>query len=741
MMLGVSCLFMLVFSACSVYNPFADFIGQRYTNVISYFNTYYNAQRAFSDAETDVMSARRAALVKKPQAIPSYPVSSTARQKFNTAIEKGSKLLSYYPTCKWVDNTLLMIGMSYYYLEDDLKAERKFQELLAKFPESSVIPETELWYGRSLLRQKKIEDGLDRLNGLVDRSNKVGREIAGEAAFAIGAYYYGIPDYVSAAKFFDQAAALETDDDAKAQADLFAGLCADQMGDYAKAEALFRNSRSDASEYNQMFEGELQATRMLIKQKRYDEAVRNMTSYLRDVKNSDFYSRIHLMIGQVAMEQGRYEYAVAKFTYVDTTFARTDEAAHAYFALARYYELECDDYARARINYEKAKGEFPGSDVVDEAARKSEIYSRYLQITRNAVRYDSLAADIITPKKDTVRADTLSGKNHGDPFSKNLSADSLSKKPPKIVTAAMLDSLRADSVNAASMWRAKLDSLQKMRIRTDQELAGLFYLELQRPDSAVYWYNRVIAEDKTGEFTARSLFVLADLNRGSGKIDSAKVDSLYNRILSDYPASPYAQEVRKMRNLPLRQPERDLAKELYQIAERCIDAGRTDSAHTYLARVLQQYPSSPFGAKALYTAGWLYENDSLRRDSASAIYRRLLVQYPLSLYGQKVQPKIAAEDQARLEEQARRKAAADSIAAARAMVDSIAASKQRRDSIPMTRAQLDTSKTAPQIVKPAVLLNTPLQADSIKAGTASPADTVRKNPFIRSPRQDGGTKK
>jgi len=48
------------------------------------------------------------------------------------------------------------------------------------------------------------------------------------------------------------------------------------------------------------------------------------------------------------------------------------------------------------------------------------------------------------------------------------------------------------------------------------------------------------------------------------------------------------------------------------------------------------------------------------------------------------------------------------------MVDSIAASKQRRDSIPMTRAQLDTSKTAPQIVKPAVLLNTPLQADSIK---------------------------
>ena len=751
MMLAVSCFFMLFFSACSVYDPFADFVGQRYTNVISYFNTYYNAQRAFSDAETDVMTARRAALVKKPQAIPSYPVSSTARQKFNTAIEKGSKLLSYYPTCKWVDNTLLMIGMSYYYLEDDLKAERKFQELLAKFPESSVIPEAELWYGRSLLRQKKIEDGLKRLNGLVERSSQVGREIAGEAAFAIGAYYYGIPEYVSAAKFFDQAAALEIDDDAKAQADLFAGLCADQIGDYVKAEALFRNSHSDASEYNQMFEGELQATRMLVKQKRYDTAVRNLTSYLRDVKNSDFYSRIHLMIGQVAMEQGRYDDGLAKFTFVDTTFARTDESAHAYFAQARYYELMCDDYARARINYEKAKLEFAGSDVVEEAARKSEIYSRYFQITRTAARYDSLVTDMLTPRKDTVRADSLSrntrkdtlSKNaQADSLSKNAYADSLSKKPTTVMTAAMRDSLRADSVKMAGMWQAKLDSLQKMRVRTNQELAGLFYLELQRPDSAVYWYNRVIGGDKTGEFTPRSLFVLADLRRASGNADSSSVDSLYNRILADYPASPYAQEVRKMRNLPLRQPERDLAKEIYQSAERCIDAGRTDSAQIYLARVVKQYPSSPFGAKALYTAGWLYENDPLRRDSASAIYRRLLMQYPLSLYGQKVQPKIAAEDQARLEEeQARQKVTADSLAAVKAIADSIAATRPKSDTVSSTRMQLDSSKTAPQTVKPADPFSRPLSADSSKANIATPADTVRKNPFIRSPRQDPGIKK
>ncbi|MCX6137119.1 MAG: tetratricopeptide repeat protein, partial [Ignavibacteriales bacterium] len=552
MLLAACCLVLLSLSACSIYNPVADFVGQRYTNVISYFNTYYNAQRAFNEAEADVMMTRRAASTKNPQSIQSVPVSSVARQKFNTAIEKGSKLLSYYPTCKWVDNTLLMIGKSYFYLEDDLKAERKFLELLAQFPESSLIPEVELLYGRSLLRQKKISDGLQRLNGLLDRSEQVGNETAGEAASAIGLYHYGIPDYVNAAKYFDRASALMTDGDAKAQSELFAGLCADQLGDYVKAEKLFRQCRSDASDYNQMFEGELQATRMLTKQKRYDEAIRNFSAYLHDAKNADFYGRIHLMIGQIAMEEQRYDDAVAKFTFIDTTFARTDESAHSYYSLARYFETVRSDYAKARLNYDKARAEFSSSEVVDESTRKADMMGRYFQIVGNTARYDSLIVDMLMPKVDSVHSDSLGrsaplrslrtdslGRNvpaaspakqgkriaisvtpdslRADSPAKSVSATSLSKKgkrgpilsmldslrtdslaqtapsdsvmlEARVLTPAMLDSLRADSLKTAARWHLKLDSLQRMRVRSHQELAGLFYLELVRPDSALYWY-------------------------------------------------------------------------------------------------------------------------------------------------------------------------------------------------------------------------------------------------------------
>ena len=48
-----------ILSGCFIYNPTAEFVKQRYTNSISYFNTFYNAQRAFTEAEDEVIAAHK----------------------------------------------------------------------------------------------------------------------------------------------------------------------------------------------------------------------------------------------------------------------------------------------------------------------------------------------------------------------------------------------------------------------------------------------------------------------------------------------------------------------------------------------------------------------------------------------------------------------------------------------------------------------------------------------------------
>ena len=52
--------FLLVAEGCQVYNAGANFVTERYGNTVSYFNTYYNAERAFGDAEKEVLAGKRA---------------------------------------------------------------------------------------------------------------------------------------------------------------------------------------------------------------------------------------------------------------------------------------------------------------------------------------------------------------------------------------------------------------------------------------------------------------------------------------------------------------------------------------------------------------------------------------------------------------------------------------------------------------------------------------------------------
>jgi len=52
------------------------------------------------------------------------------------------------------------------------------------------------------------------------------------------------------------------------------------------------------------------------------------------------------------------------------------------------------------------------------------------------------------------------------------------------------------------------------------------------------------------------------------------------------------------------------------------------------------YPGSPFASKALYTCGWILENELFLLDSAATYYDSLVVNYPASEYVRIIAPKL-----------------------------------------------------------------------------------------------------
>jgi tetratricopeptide (TPR) repeat protein len=69
--------------------------------------------------------------------------------------------------------------------------------------------------------------------------------------------------------------------------------------------------------------------------------------------------------------------------------------------------------------------------------------------------------------------------------------------------------------------------------------------------------------------------------------------------------------------------------------------GDSTGAAEDFKKLARQYPGSPLASRALYAAGWIYENRLFDRDSAIATYTRLMALYPASQYAVRVASKIA----------------------------------------------------------------------------------------------------
>lgn len=648
--LPVLLLSVFLFHGCFVYDPAASFVAQRYTNTVSYFNTFYNAERLFSEAESEYLRAEREYREQADQSRP-FSVPAAARTKFTTSIEKNSKLLSFYPRSKWVPDALLMIGKAYYYIGDDVRAERKFLELAAQYPGSDEALEGTFWRGRSLLRMKKTDAAVELLLQLESKALPVDDDIAGRAAYELARSYFSSADYERALRYFRRALETTDDDDIAPEAQYQIGRCLELRGEFSDARYAYDDVQRYGPGYTLQFNAELSSALVVARMGQYDAALDRLNDMLDDMKNREFFGRLHLEVANILMQKGERAEAVQKYVYVDTAFARSDAAARSYFALARYFETTEVNYDSARNYYGRAKTEFPASAVTAEAAAKHEVFVKYFGLTRDLARYDSL---ILFTARQKAAGDSAAA-SYRDSLTSKDSAVVRPPAPKKAASPGRKGEMKPDTSAVDSTFikreAARLaahtvltDSLRRSVLRTKFELGGLFFLEMPIPDSAVHWFSMVVATGPESELAPRALYSIAEIYRSILPRPQEVRDSLYRVIIERYPASPYAQEARKSLGLPLLQQERDPAEELYASAEVRAELGQVTEALSVLRDIERSHPLSPVRPKAMYMSGWLYEHRLTKSDSAVAVYRRLLAQYPATPYAAEARPKVAAVD-------------------------------------------------------------------------------------------------
>ncbi len=593
---GFILLFLAQFPACSILTPVGDAISSGYGNTVAYFNAYYNASRAFSEAETEILTAERLSRGKtQPQsATPQIPPA--AKAKLNTAIDKCSNILAFHSTSALVDDALLMIGKSFFYSGEYIKAERKFSELITRFPSSELQIEAQYWYSRCQDRLRNDEAALTACEALIAAAREEEHEeIEFKAHILKAAIFKRQELYPQAAEELSVALNLPADDEQLLETRIALGDVHFAAGRYELAQTHYL---AVAEETDDQFEGYYSRTQAAIAARNNGNHPRSrqlLEEAAEDFRFKEWLPAIKYELGRTLAASDLTDEAITAYQFVDTSQVRTDYSPRAAFELASIYEVDFQDYSEANRYYGRASAASdPATNA--KAKQKAAAFRRYFEVHKQIYDLDS-----------TWKAEQ----------------DTLEKLAADTIIATLPDSLRPKPYFAT----LNADTVLKKRALSHLELGDLFYSEFEVPDSAIHYYNTSMGAWIDPVRTPRVFYILAEIAR-SHPDRGYRPPSYYDSLLTlRYPRSEYALAVLSRQRGEQVQIVTDPALGLYRDAESAIDSGQPERALAVLDTIIKRYPASPYAAKSSFAIAWLYEHRLGLRDSAIAQYRRVSDSY------------------------------------------------------------------------------------------------------------------
>ena len=625
-------------SGCSVFSTIGGWFSQGYENTTAYFNAYYNAKRIFDDAEAEVLSAALTARSKTTQTPQTGQISAGAKQKFNQVIDKCSNILSFYQESAVVDDALFLIGKSYYYQGEFVKAERKFSELLAQFPGGPLAFIGQLWFLRTLEKLNRYDDALAAGEALVRGAKEAGEEdIAGEAYCILGSI---LTAQDLAERAIEQyAKAVEVSGDGRLQAtaqskigDLFLSL-----HEYDKAASAYLKVLDYSPDDYLLYYSRLQAALAFRSLKKKDTTIALLNELADDYRFNEHIGTTHFELGATYAQSERMADAVNEYRFLDTTFARTETGAKAAFELGNILQSRFGDYRAAMNAYARAGGS-PAASVASEAQRRASALTKYFQFQSQFAMTDSVlyALDIDSL---WIRRDTLSRGPVADTVNRDAHVVT-AKKDTSLVPrdstglAQGADSLLTKPDSSAFIIRKpNRDSLVVALSRIAFQLGEVFHSELEVPDSAFFWYQQSLKLHADSARAPRTLFTLAEIMRADSAKKYGDEREMYNRLIKEYPASRDAEDARIALGLQSARTRMDPAIAAYAQAESLVEGRQYERALTLLGSIVEEHSSSPFAAKSKYTMGWIYEHYLSNPDSALSQYKQVAERFGSTEYG------------------------------------------------------------------------------------------------------------
>jgi len=308
------------------------------------YNTYYNAKRAFDDAE----HVREEAIRNHQD--PPKP-SGLQKTNYDLAIQKAQKILDEYPGHSLTDDALFLQAKAWHRLEGYRMSIRKFDLLFLNFPATEYLEEALYLQGLNYL----LIDSVDRSQEFLDRLARKfpDSRYQAETLKVSGDNAFALEQWEEAATAYRRYLAEEPDDDERDRIALKLAQCAWELDDYMGAAAVLQELGDGAASAEIGFRARLLRARVHVRIGDHELAETLLAALAAEADIYRARGEVRLVEAENLIAQGRGDDATPLLESMPPEWETATVKAQARDMLGYLY-LERGDWEEARMAFAAA---------------------------------------------------------------------------------------------------------------------------------------------------------------------------------------------------------------------------------------------------------------------------------------------------------------------------------------------------------------------------------------------------
>ena len=345
----------------------------------AYFNTFYNAEEHYSNAEKLRIQSLGSSLPAK------------AIQEYGKAIEKSDKVLSEYSDSDYVKDAMLLKGKSHFFRREYDSAKEVFLEL-QESDEGFFIDETKYWLALCKWKDLKPQPAINDLKDLLSSTDSV--ELQSRIYLVLGEIYLENEDSDNAFYFLNLGAETSNDRLTREQIYFQIAELSYQQKIYEQALGSYKKVLNNSISINRIRESNLKIIQTYRLLGQIEESKSRIEKLLLNDDFSSIKSDLRLELIKIELDESNTQFAIESLDMIAQDYPNTKIAIEAYYILSTLY-LESPN-----LDFEKS------SFFMNEAMKQNANSSHKVLILN---KRDSVAS--LIKLDQTLRKDDSSDKS------------------------------------------------------------------------------------------------------------------------------------------------------------------------------------------------------------------------------------------------------------------------------------------------------------------------------------------